>query len=641
VSVDVNAAKRVLEGLDDRQRAAVTAPAGPLCIVAGAGTGKTRTITHRVAYQVHTGAFAARQTLAITHSRKAASELRTRFTDLGVGQVQANTFHAAALRQLGHFWAFTGVGTPRPNLLTDRRTAVRQAIANLSGLHPSAVASDVVMTVDGEITWAHAQLTSPSDYATRAQAAYRAPDVDVETVAAAYGAYESLKRERAVIDFDDILVYTSQLITRFPEVAESVRGVYTNFVVDEYQDTDPSQQALLDAWLGGRGTVTAVGDPAQTIFSFKGADPTLLLGFGDRYPGATKVELVTNYRSSPQVLDAANRLSSGLPGAVTLTTSNESGPLPAVRAYDDEDDEVRGIADLVVDAIGNGTSPREIAVLHRFNSQAPAIRAALASAGVAVSVRGDDEYFSKKEVASAMRSIHTAAEADPDDDGVSVVAEVLDAQGFLENEPPEGIGARRERWENQAALLDQARSLHTAGHVSVRDLLTELDKRAQLEHVPSAASGVTVTTIHKAKGLEWDVVIVARTTDGSLPSALAKTVGEQQEERRLAYVAATRARKSLYMTWPRKWGKHNSSSTPSPFHHKVAPNPVRSFGPAPTGRPAKGPTVDMSEFVVGKRVVHDQFGLGTIISVGDGRVTADYKDGPPRTVDVRGPIQPL
>jgi DNA helicase-2/ATP-dependent DNA helicase PcrA len=353
------------------------------------------------------------------------------------------------------------------------------------------------------------------------------------------------------------------------------------------------------------------------------------------------VELVTNYRSSPQVLDAANRLSAGLPGAVTLRTGNTAGPLPAVRAYDDEDDEVRGIADLVADAIADGTSPREIAILHRFNSQAPSIRAALAAAGVTVSVRGDDEYFSKREVASAMRNIHAAAEADPSDDGVSVVAEVLDAQGFLENEPPEGIGARRERWENQAALLDQARSLQTAGHVSVRDIVSELDKRAQLEHVPTGATGVTVTTIHKAKGLEWDVVIVARTTDGSLPSALAKTVPEQQEERRLAYVAATRARKSLYMTWPRKWGKHKSSSTPSPFHHKVAPNPERSFGSSRTSGPSNRTPVDMAAFAVGKRVVHDQFGLGTVLSVGDGRVTADYGDGRPRTVDARGPIEPL
>lgn len=606
-------AETLLDGLDDAQREAVVTPAVPLCIVAGAGTGKTRTITHRVAYQVLSGEFAANQTLAITHTGKAAGELRERLANLGVYRVQARTFHAAALGQLKQFWSATGIETPEPVVLANRVPQLAKAIAKGGG-RPT---SEALQTVGDEITWARARQVRPRDYMSRARDVGREPDLPLHTIASAYHAYERAKRTAKVVDFDDVISLLTDLIERDEQVATSLRTSFANFVVDEYQDTDASQQALLDAWLGGRPAITAVGDPAQTIYSFKGADPKILLSFTERYPDARKVELTTNYRSTPNVLNAANRLSARLTGSVRLHTSNAPGPPPALVSYYNDASEAEGIAKMVQSAITSGAEPSDIAVLHPFNSQAPAIRSELVALGIPVSVRPEEEFFSRAEVASVMAALIEHVARRPDADGVPIVLELLQDAGFDENSAPVAVGAKRERWEFQKSLLDQARRLSDAGHQSLAKLYSELEHLREAEHVPSGTDGVNVTTIHKAKGLEWDTVIVAKTTQGSLPSSFAKTIPEIEEQRRLAYVATTRARKSLTWTWAETWTSPKGylrDNKPSQFHNDIAeptlaPDPDQpAAGTKPRKEEASTPSTasvirDISESIWGPRKV--------------------------------------
>lgn len=664
----------MLARLDEEQRAAVTAPVGPVRVLAGAGTGKTTTITHRIAYQHHRGLMPAQQVLAVTHSRRAASSLRDRLASLGVPYAQARTFHSAALRQLTHFWAATGLPGSGPRLLDDRRRLVRQALAAAMGCHPSLVESEQVLTTDSEIGWAHAAMLRPRDYGN--VAASRNVDVSPDLVAAAYAGYEKGKQQLGVLDFDDVLLYCAQLLESVPAVRSAFNTVYRGFVVDEYQDTDPLQQRLLLSWLGGRDVVTVVGDPAQAIYGFKGADENFLLGMAQTWPGAVSVTLSRNYRSTAQVLEAANRVSSRIRGGVHLQHAPDAtGPQARVRAYEDEKGEAAGIAAAVRDLIRNGTPPGEIAVLHRFNAQAPALRQALGDAGVPVSVAATDEFFSRAEVAAALRKLRTEAEADPDDDAVAVTLETLDAGGFDESTPPTGMGAVRARWEHQAALLDMVRTLAEEGTATLGPLVAELDRRAAAEHVPAGRHGVAVMTAHSAKGLEWDAVFVARATDGAFPAAQATSTAASAEELRLWYVALTRARRHLVVTWARTWGQRGARSTPSPFLHMVSadtgeqspgrggsrrkPDQSSSWQGSGSSRTRREPSSshasvraavkDLSTpgwhpsqpgFDAGVRVVHDQHGMGRVVSAHTDKLMVDFGAGA-RAVRPGAPLQLL
>ena len=625
--------------LDPEQQAAVTHPPGAVRIVAGAGTGKTTTITHRIAHQHRTRVIPASQVLAVTHSRKAASELRDRLAVLGAGACIARTFHSAALRQLAYFWSATGLPGTGPVILRDRRTLIRNAIAAAQGCHPSLVASETVLTIDSEISWAHATITSPADYAAAAR--HRNIDVDTSLAAAAYTGYEAAKKARGELDLDDVLLYAAQLVERHPAVRDEVMRTYTSFVVDEYQDTDAVQQKLLMAWLGGRDNVTIVGDPAQAIYGFKGADDRLLLNAERTWPGITSVALTHNYRSTPEVVAAANRVSEHIRGSVTLRAAgHQAGAAsPRVVEYPDEAAEAAGIASRVRDLIHDGTPAGEVAVLHRFNSQAPALRAALTSAGVPVSVRTEEEFFTRPEIASAMRLLGSNATDVPDDDPVAACLEALDVGKFDENNPPEGVGAARTRWENQAALLDQVRTIVESGASTLAQVWSELVRRATSEHVPSSRNGVQVLTAHAAKGLEWDAVFVARGTRGSFPSSLATTPAELAEEKRLFYVAATRARHTLEVSWSRTWGTRKAASTPSPYLGFVEQGAVSGSTSAGPRRRVSGRTSGSATartygwsgacdgFVPGVRVSHDRHGLGRVVRAAPGAMVVDFGKG--------------
>ena len=425
--VRVQGAEAVLAQLDDEQRAAASAVSGPVCILAGAGTGKTRTITHRIAYGVHTGAFVPEQVLAVTFTARAAGELRSRLAGLAVGGVQARTFHAAAMRQL-RFFAPRVLGGPMPHLVENKLRLVAAAASR------SRLSTDRTSLRDlaSEIEWAKTTLATPDDYPARAQAAGREPPFEPAAVARVYAGYESAKQRDGALDFEDLLLVTAYALEEHPDVARQVRGQYRHFVVDEYQDVNPLQQRLLDAWLGGRADVCVVGDPNQTIYSFTGANPDYLLGFADRYPDAGVVKLERDYRSTPQVVALANRLigqaprRKGLP-ELRLLGQRADGPEPTFVEHPDEPAEAASVALRCRALIDSGMPAAEIAVLFRINAQSQVYEAALADAGVPYVLKGAERFFERPEVREAVLLLRGAAAGGSEPGALVPTLECFDA----------------------------------------------------------------------------------------------------------------------------------------------------------------------------------------------------------------------
>ena len=523
--------------LDPEQRQAAQALTGPVCILAGAGTGKTRAITYRIAAMVAAEVAEPGQVLAVTFTTRAAGEMRARLRALGAGGVQARTFHSAALRQLQYFWPRLSPGA-RPTIIESKLPSIRAAAARLR------VAVDPTLQRDlaSEIEWAKAAQVTASDYAVKSRAAGREPPLDAKTVARIFEAYEEVNAERGQFDFEDILVMAAYAIEEHRDIAEEVRGRYRHFVVDEYQDVNPLQQRLLDAWLGDRDNLCVVGDPHQTIYSFTGASPSFLLDFPRRWPGATVVRLVRDYRSTTPVVALANRL---MPDA-RLQAQAGDGPEPTLTAYDDEPSEAAAVAARVAALAREGVPLREMAVLFRVNAQSEVYEAALASADIPYVVRGGERFFERPEVREAVIRLRGAAKAAnaPTGELPAVVAEVLESVG-LTTEPPAGAGAARERWEALRAIVGLAEETPDA---SLAEFVDDLAQRAETQHAP-AVEGVTLASLHAAKGLEWDAVLLVGLADGTLPITHASTPEQVEEERRLLYVGITRARRHLWLSW--------------------------------------------------------------------------------------------
>lgn len=540
--------ERLLEGLDPEQREVATSLLGPVAVIAGAGTGKTRAITHRIAYGVATGAFAPTAVLAVTFTTRAAGELRSRLRALGVPAVAARTFHSAALRQAQYFWP-RARGGELPPVHANKLPIVAEAASRLRISTDTAVLRDL----SAEISWAKVSNVSPESYASLAGSMGRElASVDAASVARVLSGYEDAKRARGVIDFDDILLCAASLLADHPEIAAQVRGSYRHLVVDEYQDVSPLQEALLKLWLGTGREICVVGDPAQTIHSFAGARADYLTGFERRYPGAAVLRLHRDYRSTPQVVGAANALLTRAPRSaglepVRLTAQRPPGPEVAYAGAPDEAAEAAAVADWLAGLRDRGTDPREMAVLFRINAQSPAFEAALADRGLPYVVRGAERFYDRAEVRRALHAV-AAHTADPDRDAVDELVVVLESTGWS-TEPPAGSGAVRERWESLAALKSVAEDLTRADpSAGFAEVAAELARRAAEQHAP-VAHGVTVGTIHAAKGLEWDAVAVVGVHEGTLPFVLATTPAEVAEERRLLYVALTRAREHLRVSW--------------------------------------------------------------------------------------------
>ena len=563
----------VLAALDPEQREVALATRGPVCVLAGAGTGKTRAIAYRIAYGVRIGVVNPRHVLAVTFTTRAAGELRGRLRQLagaaggGMEQVQARTFHAAALRQLSHFWPRTVGG--RPPAVLDSKLSLLTGIAR--ELRVDAGPPEL-RDAAGEIEWAKVTQVRPDDYPAAAAAAGRIPPLGAETTARLYAGYERTRRERHLVDFESVLELTAAILTEHRAAATEFADRYRYFVVDEFQDVNPLQKLLLDAWTSGRDDVCVVGDPRQTIYSFTGATPAYLTGFAAAFPHATVVRLVRNYRSTPQVAALANRLAGSaggrrmtpprggpMSGGALLVGQRAAGPEPEFAGHADEAAEAAAVATRAAELIASGIPPREMAVLVRVNVQTERFEQALAEAGVPFQVRGTERFFERAEVRQAMGMLRAAAASGPagaagaadaaaSAPAAAEVRHVLSGIG-LTRKPPPGRGSARERWESLAALAQLAEDFCAATPgAGLADIAGQLAHRAAIEH-PPALEGVTVASLHAAKGLEWDVVFLPGLTEGNLPIVHAQTDEAVAEERRLLYVGVTRARERVYLSW--------------------------------------------------------------------------------------------
>lgn len=557
----------MLAGLDPEQRSAVTAPAGPVCILAGAGTGKTRAVTSRIAYRALTGDIAGRHVLAVTFTARAAAEMRSRLTVLGVQGVQARTFHAAALRQVRYFAPRLLAGRAMPELLDSKVRVVTLAAAKVGLRADRAAARDLA----AEIEWAKSSLVEPGEYVVAAAKALRETPYEPARVADVFDAYERLKRGNGVIDFEDMLRAAVWGIEEHPDVAEQVRNQYRHFVVDEYQDVNPLQQRLLEAWLGGRDDLTVVGDASQTIYSFTGATSSYLVDFPRLHRGATVVRLVRDYRSTPQVVGLANAVISQARGAearlrLELHGQRRPGPEPELRIFTDEPAEANAVAARCRALVAGGTPAREIAVLFRTNAQSEAYEKALSEAGVPYVLQGAERFFERPEVRQAMIALRAATRsADAGTPLPAAVVEALTAVGWAPDAPPPG-GAARERWEALAALVQLAEeyAAQPEAEPGLTGFNEELARRAAQQHVPTV-EGVTLASLHSAKGLEWDAVFLVGLAEGTLPTTYAKTMEQVEEERRLLYVGITRAREWLWLSYATARSPGGRARRPSRF----------------------------------------------------------------------------
>ncbi|MGW2549468.1 ATP-dependent DNA helicase UvrD2 [Streptomyces sp. NPDC001635] len=585
-----DSADAVLDGLDPEQREVATALRGPVCVLAGAGTGKTRAITHRIAYGVRSGVLQPSSVLAVTFTNRAAGEMRGRLRQLGATGVQARTFHSAALRQLQYFWPKSvGGGIPK---IIDRKI---QIVADAAAACRIRLDRNELRDAAAEIEWAKVTQTVPADYAAAAVKSGRAVPRDPAEIAQLYAAYEDLKRDRAVIDFEDVLLLTVGILQDRHDIADEVRAQYQHFVVDEYQDVSPLQQRLLELWLGDRDSLCVVGDASQTIYSFTGATPDHLLDFRTRHPGATVVKLVRDYRSSPQVVHLANGLLAQARGRAAdhrleLISQRAAGPDPLYTEYADEPAEAEGAARRIRDLLAIGVPPAEIAILFRTNSQSETYEQALADAGIPYQLRGAERFFDRPEVRKAGIALRGAARFGTNDtllddavDLPSQVRAVLSGEGWTPT-PPAGSGAVRERWESLAALVNLAQDFAAAkAGATLADLVAELDERAGAQHAPTV-QGVTLASLHSAKGLEWDAVFVVGVAEGMMPITYARTDEQVEEERRLLYVGVTRAREHLHLSWALSrspGGRPNRR--PSRFLDGLRPGSSGTAGRAATG----------------------------------------------------------
>ncbi|HXW46710.1 MAG TPA: ATP-dependent DNA helicase UvrD2 [Streptosporangiaceae bacterium] len=559
----------MLAALDPEQREVALAGRGPVCVLAGAGTGKTRAVAHRIAYLAAAGQIHPARVLAVTFTTRAAGELRGRLRQLallapgaGLEQVQARTFHSAALRQLTHFWPST-VGGPAPRVLESKISLLAEATRSLRVRAGLTELRDAA----AEIEWAKVTQVRPDDYEAASAQAGRSGPFDASVLAGVYAAYEALRAEHHLVDFESVLELTAAMLADHPAAARSVWDRYAFFFVDEYQDVNPLQKLVLDMWLGGRDELCVVGDPRQTIYSFTGATPAYLTGFPAEFPGAPVIRLVRNYRSTPEVLNLANRLVAG-PARAGAGTGSAAGPVllagpapadlvaqrpaglpPQLTEYPDEPAEAAAVARQAATLIQSGVPASEIAVLVRTNAQTQALEQALAQAGVPFQVRGAERFFDRAEVRQAVGLVRAAARsASAADDPAAEVRPILASIG-LTPQAPGGRGSARERWESLEALAQLAADFFAASpQASLADLAAELAVRSAIGHAPAAA-GITVASLHAAKGLEWDTVFLAGLTDGTLPIIYAQSDEAIEEERRLLYVGVTRARERLFLSW--------------------------------------------------------------------------------------------
>ena len=582
----------VFAGLNPDQAAAVAAVRGPVCILAGAGCGKTTTIARRIAHQVASGSFGAPQILAVTFTDKAAKEMGSRLAALGVHGVRVKTFHAEALAQHS---ALTGRSC---EILASKTPLLVGLVQRLPAPYKFVSVRDIAT----EIEWARNRRIAPQAY--RESVVDRTPPIPADLMAGIFGSYEHRKAERGLLDFEDLLERTLELLEAGGPAAQAVRERYQAFSVDEYQDVNLLQQSLLDAWLGGRREVCVVGDDYQSIFGFTGANSRYLVEFAQRYPGCHVVKLTTNYRSTPVVLEVANRLAGSFGEAprllVASTASIDGGnhaphPVPSVSAFATGAEEVRFIVATSQRLQREGVAWEEMAVLFRINGRSESLEQELARAGIPYQVAG--AAFLRRPAAKSVLGPLRRAQA-----GGAVPGAVEAAVARVGYRPGAEEGATGDEATRQAdlgRLLELAREY--PGEGTLAGFLEDLQRRFGSD---GDGRGIQILTYHRAKGKEFEAVFLPRLEDKELPFSLARSPGEQAEERRLFYVGVTRAKRHLFISWaasrddgPRRRG------TASGFLKEIRAAPVggdssyllqRHAGPDPRQargtRPGGGPS---------------------------------------------------
>ncbi|MEY4296374.1 MAG: hypothetical protein RL016_220 [Actinomycetota bacterium] len=564
--------EQILERLDEQQRAAAEALLGPTVILAGAGTGKTRTVTHRIAYGIARGYYAPNRILALTYTNRAAGELRDRLRQMGILGVSVKTFHAAALSQLEYFWP-QYAGVPAPQVMESKARFIARA-AETQGLMLDTVA---VRELAGEIEWRKFSMLSLEEYAETAKSRPQVAGLSPSKNVAVQQAYEELKTKEQRLDWEDVLVLCLGLLRAEPRALAHVQQQYRFFTVDEYQDISPLQHALLDEWLGDHSDLCVVGDPNQTIYSFTGASAAFLQGFASRFDGATVVELTRNYRSTAPIVETANRLLRGVNSMAELESAvdgaapqSEAENLPLLikpRAFDSANDELKWLAYSIRQRIEQGVPASEIAVLYRVNGQSEAIENALARQNVEYQLRGGQRFFARPEIMQAMLALRAEVISPSSKPLFQTVSDICRSLGW-QTQAPEQAGPTRDKWESLNALLTILDELDPTA--TITDFVAELDERQGSQHEPTKES-VTLSTIHAAKGLEWQVVYVLGLTEGYLPIAYAQTDAAIEEERRLLYVAITRARQSLSLSYSQR-DMGGRPSAPSRFLRAIEPS---------------------------------------------------------------------
>lgn len=527
----------LIDALDENQRTVALALVGPVRVLAGAGSGKTRAITHRIAYGVETGVYTAEKILALSFTAKAAGEMRSRLGALGVDGVACRTFHSAAMRQLAHFWPDL-IGGELPKIINTKAPTLKRAAARLK----VRASDELLRGIAAEIEWRKVRLLSIEQYGQVFAQRPLPSGISKDRVVDLITAYEELKDEQRNLDFEDALIATLGMVNSEKWVADRIHEQFRFFVVDEYQDVSPVQRALLDAWRGSHSEICVVGDPNQTIFGFAGASDEHLLRFESEFPGATTVELDRNYRSTPEIVRFANSLVPHSP--FHAVSARESGPAPRGMQSATDDDEARAVANAIRAALDSGTNPADIAVLYRINSQSLVLEDVLGNAGIPFRIRGL-RFFEEPTVIRALVLIRGRVQTDPEANARDTMERVLrENLGWLSKPPANPV--ERHGWNIMSALADIATALPATA--TVVDLAADLKHRSENENEP-AVSAVTLSTVHNAKGLEWDSVFVVGMSEGLFP--LGYSTGETHllEERRLAYVACTRARQSLTLSW--------------------------------------------------------------------------------------------
>jgi DNA helicase II / ATP-dependent DNA helicase PcrA len=537
----MGAAEEILFGLNDAQRAAAIQVKGPVVILAGAGTGKTTTITHRIAYQVATGAFPAERILAVTFTEKAAGELHERLAALGVNGVEARTFHAAALSQLGRLME-RHTGQPVPQILPSKAPL----ISSLANALPPPYRFMPRSELAGEIEWAKNRMIAWGTYLADIERLDHTPPIPADLMVGIYQGYERRKERTGQIDFEDMLSVTTKLLDDHPEAVAEVREQFHAITVDEYQDVNPLQQALLERFLGDRDELCVVGDDYQTIYAFTGASTDYLLGFPERYPNAHVVRLEENYRSTPQLLVVANGLAARMGGfEKKLRATRPDGPNPTARVLSDAAAEVAFVLGEVRRLHRDDVPFEEMAVIYRINARSEPYEEAFAAAEVPYQVR-DGAFLRRPGPRAVLAGLRRAGSGTV----VQLVETATDAVGFDADNTAEDAEeiTRQADLGRLRALAAEYQGAAGEGS-SVDGFVAELSRRFSTQ---KKGRGVNLLTYHRAKGLEFEAVFLPRLLDNELPFRSQRASADADEERRLLYVGITRARRHLYLSWPRE-----------------------------------------------------------------------------------------